>query len=163
MTEGKQWFRDEQTGQFVHDASVWVQAPVDVCFSYWANFAQFPQLMSHIQRVEQIDEGRWHWVAKISGMTQEWDAVVSEFRRPELLAWHSTSGLKNSGTVSFTPENSGCRVRVHLMYDPPLGVIGDMLAMAGMNDAFHRDLQNDLTEFKGRVERDEAQQMRPAA
>lgn len=158
-----EWSRDEGTGQYVHHVSVWVNTPVDTCFALWSQFEQFPQIMRHIKSVEKTGTDSWHWKAQIDGQHAEWDAVMPEFRQNEIISWRSVEGLKNSGSVLFTPESGGCRITVHLMYDPPYGIIGDLVAQASVNDRFHQDLVEDLNNFKEAVESGKTERFRPAA
>jgi uncharacterized membrane protein len=158
-----EWSRDEDTGQYVHHVSVWINASVETCFSYWSQFEQFPRIMRHITRVEKTGPDAWHWEAKIDGQQAEWDAVMPELRQNEIISWRSVEGLKNSGSVTFTPTEKGCRITVHLMYDPPYGIIGDLVAQMKVNDTFHRDLVEDLHNFKEAVETGKIERYRPAA
>lgn len=163
MAEQHEWYRDEQTGQYVHDVSVFIDVPVEKCFDYWSNFENFPRIMRHVKHVVNTGEGTWHWEAQIDGQHAEWDAVMPDFQMNRMISWRSTNGLKNSGTVTFTPENTGCRIAVHLMYDPPYGLIGDLVAQLTVNETFHKDLQQDLLSFKRAVETGEVERFRPAA
>ena len=158
-----EWSRDESTGQYVHNVSVRVNAPVETCFTYWSQFEQFPQIMRHVTNVEKTGPDKWHWEAKIDGQHAEWDAVMPEFRENDIISWRSVEGLKNSGTVTFTPEAGGCRITVHIMYDPPYGIVGDLVAQASTNDRFHKDLVEDLNNFKEAVESGKTERFRPAA
>ena len=163
MTQPYQWYKDEKTGQYVFDVSVWVNAPVETCFNLWSHFADFPRIMRHITLVKKTGETSWHWEAMVAERRAEWEADTTEFRKNEVIAWHATSGVRNSGSVRFTPEDTGCRILVHLAYDPPYGPIGDYVAEHRLNDEFVRDLQQDLENFKQAVESGELQQFRPAA
>jgi len=152
MAREHQWSKDEKTGQYVHDVSVLTNAPVDKCFMFWSDFEDFPTMMRHIRKVTKTGDNSWHWEADVGGRHAEWDAAMTNYRPNENIAWESTSGLKNSGFVRFTPEAGGCRVMVHLMYDPPYGLIGDLVAERKFNDQFYADLQKDLDDFKRLVE-----------
>lgn len=158
------WYRDRESGQFVFDAYVVVNAPIDVCFMAWANFESFPQLMRYISDVHRLDDTTWHWEATLAGRHVEWNATTTEFRPNEIIAWASTDGIKNTGAVYFSPEDDrACRVAIHLLYDPAYGVLGDLLARWRVNNAFLRDLQQDLDNFKRSVESGTAEDYRRAA
>ncbi len=164
MAEQHAWSQDEATGQYVHDVSVWIDAPVERVFRYWAQFEQFPTVMRHITDVKQTGPNAWHWQAKIEGQRLEWDADMPEFRENSLISWRSISGVENSGTVNFIPERGGTRLIVHLMFDPPFGILGDAAARLTINDRFHEDLVEDLISFKNAVESgDIDRRFRPAA
>lgn len=163
MSENASWHRDEATGMFVFDAHVIVNAPVDVCFSAWSNFSAFPKLLRHIDTVQQLGEDHWHWEATIGGTHAQWDARTSEFRENAVISWEAYSGVKNSGSVYFSPEGRGCRVAVELKYDPPYGIIGDIVAQRRFNDQFAQELQEDLHNFKVATESGRTDNFRRAA
>lgn len=164
MQTQHQWYRDDDTGQYVFDVSVVVHAPVHKCFTYWSNFESFPQMMTHITRVTRIGENTWHWEATVAGRYVAWDAVTSEYRRNEIIGWVSIHGQRNAGTVRFDASGvQHCRVSVHLLYDPPFGMLGDFFARRGVNNQLHRDLHDDMQAFKHAVEAGEAEQFRRRA
>jgi uncharacterized membrane protein len=161
--EQKTWHRDETTGQYVHEVAVMVNAPAETCYAIWAQFENLPRIMRHIRHVEMTGPTTTHWEARIMGQHLEWDAVTTVNRPNETIAWDSTSGTKNSGSVRFVPSAEGCRIILHLMYDPPYGVLGDLAAVVSVNDEFHRDLVEDLHRFKETVESGQTEQYRKAA
>ena len=55
-------------------------------------FEKFPQFMSGIVEVKQIDDRRMHWVAEVSGRRHEWDAEIVEQHPDEVIAWRSIDG-----------------------------------------------------------------------
>jgi uncharacterized membrane protein len=160
--EQKTWHRDDPTGQYVHEASISVNAPADTCYQIWAQLENLPQIMRYVTNVVKTGPNTSHWEAKLIGQHLEWDAVTT-VNVNDTLAWESTSGLKNSGSVRFVPMAEGCRIVVHIMYDPPYGVLGDLVAAARVNDEFHRDLMEDLQHYKTAVESGEMDRYRRAA
>ncbi|HZD11223.1 MAG TPA: SRPBCC family protein, partial [Candidatus Binatia bacterium] len=79
-----------------------VDAPVDEVFRFWDNFENFPRFMSHLAEVEDLGEGRSHWVISgPAGTSVSWDARVTRRRENEELAWASGEGtpVQNAGTV----------------------------------------------------------------
>ena len=152
MAREHHWFKDEESGRYVHNVSVTTNAPVDTCFLYWSDFENFPNLMSHIDRVTRTNGNTWHWEATVAGVHAEWNAEMTEYRENEIIAWTSIDGLRNMGSVRFIPDGDGCVIAVHLEYDPPYGFIGDIVAERRVSDAFHDDLQHDLLRFKEAVE-----------
>lgn len=158
------WYQDDATGHYVHDASVWINAPVDHCFRYWVDFEDFPKIMRHVVSVKKTAPDQWHWEARVGGQHVEWDATMPEFRKDQIISWQSTKGVKNTGSVNFIPENGGCRLSVHLTYDPPFGLIGDVAARTSVNQRFHEDLVEDLNNFKHAIESGQIEdRFRPAA
>ena len=78
-----------------------VDVPVGTAYNQWTQFEEFPRFMEGVERVEQLDEKRLHWVAEILGERREWDAEITEQSAEERIAWTSTSGTHNSGVVTF--------------------------------------------------------------
>ena len=163
MTNQPSWQRNKENGQYAFTASVFVHAPVDVCFTIWSYIESFPNLLSHVDQVKHTTGNQWHWEATIDGQHAEWDAEVTEVRENGLISWQSIRGLENSGSVHFTPEGDGCRIVVTLQYNPPYGFLGDLVAKRRTNDAFAQSLLNDLDQFKRGVESGDARQKRHAA
>lgn len=98
-------------------------------YSFWRDFRNLPQFMSHLERVDVQDDRRSHWVAKApAGRTVEWDAEVTEDQPNQRLCWRSLEGadVDNSGEVRFerAPGGRGTILRVEMRYTPPGGVFG---------------------------------------
>lgn len=163
MANVHEWYKDEATSQYVHDVSVSVNAPCETCYSAWSNFEYFPNIMRHIEKVTNTSATTSHWEAVIARQHQSWDAETTELIANEVIAWRSTNGLRNSGSVRFSADGLGCRITVHIMYDPPYGMIGDLVAERRVNDDFHRDLVEDLLQFKEAVESGQIKRYRRAA
>src|SRR5215470_13789186 len=119
----------EQVGKrLIFEDSVEVPAPVDEVYSRWSDFTSFPEFMSNVEDVRNLGGDRYHWVARIFGTKAEWDAKVTDQDTNRRIAWHSTSGPYNAGTVLFTPaENGKTEVRLRLEYAPPGGRAGQLL------------------------------------
>jgi uncharacterized membrane protein len=66
------------------------------------------------------------------GRTVEWDAIVTDDRPDELIAWKSAEGadVRNTGAVEFLPApgDRGTEVRATIAYEPPAGQAGRILA-----------------------------------
>jgi len=52
--------------------------PVSTTYNQWTQFEDFPLFMEGVEHVEQKDDTRLHWVAKVGGKTNEWDAKILE-------------------------------------------------------------------------------------
>ena len=57
--------------------------------------------MDGVESVEQIDDTKLHWVAKIGGVHKEWDAEITQQEPDQRVAWKSTTGADNGGAVDF--------------------------------------------------------------
>jgi sporulation protein YlmC with PRC-barrel domain len=96
------------------EKSVDVQVPARTAYDEWARFERFPDFMDDVVEVRRIDEVRLHWVAVIGGERREWDAEITEDEPGHRIAWRSTSGTRDNGSVEFTPTDDGTRVAVRM-------------------------------------------------
>jgi uncharacterized membrane protein len=130
-----------------HHASVTVNAPVHQVYELFTHFNDFPKFMSFVKEVTYYDDQNSHWVAEVvSGHV--WDAVNQNWLQDQQIGWVSTSGLKNSGRVTFKAVSlHQTLVDVFISYDPPAGVIGDIVENLGVGDRFEAVLQHDLDNF----------------
>ena len=112
---------------------VTVNRTPDEVYAFWRNLANLPKFMSHLASVEVLDGERSHWIADgPAGSRVAWDAVITDDRPNELIAWSSMpdSELLNSGRVEFTrsSDSTATEVRITLRYAPPSGKVGAALA-----------------------------------
>ncbi len=142
---------DQTTGNILtFDDSITVPAPVSDVYRRWNDFPSFPSFMSNVQEVRPLGGNRYHWVARIFGIKQEWDAGVTENVPNQRISWRGTSGPYNAGTVSFTPDGSGqTTVRLRLDYAPPGGKVGQTLDQ--LTQTTRREVSEDLRNFKNLI------------
>lgn len=131
------------------EKSIEVEAPISAVYNQWTQFEDFPRFMEGVQEVRQLDDSRLFWRAEIAGKVTDWEAEIYE-QIPDLrIAWRSTSGAPNTGTVSFQ-ELGPQLTRVNLMLDyQPLGAvekIGDALGLVSGR------IEGDLRRFKSFIE-----------
>jgi uncharacterized membrane protein len=133
--------------RLVFEDSAEIQAPVSEVYRRWTDFTHFPEFMSNVQEVRALNNDRYHWVARIFGMKQEWDAEVTEQEPQHHVSWRSVTGPYNSGTVSFSPlPNGNTEVRLRLEYSPPGGQAGKVLER--MAQVTRREVREDLENFR---------------
>jgi uncharacterized membrane protein len=131
------------------EESVEVRVPISTAYNQWTQFEQFPQFMHGVEQIQQLDDTHLHWRAKINGVEKQWDAVVSEQVPDDRIAWHSTGGAENAGTVLFhRVADNQTRVTLKLGYDPEgfLENLGDKLGFVS------RQVSSDLDNFKRFIE-----------
>ena len=138
------------------EKSIEVECPVSTVYNQWTQFESFPQFMSGVKEVKQIDDTHVRWHAEIWGKDKEWDAEIVEQVPDRRIAWRSISGdAPNAGTVSFEPVASD-RTRVNLVmeYEPQGGAesLGDALGV--MSGRVHSTMKD----FKKFIERRGAEQ-----
>lgn len=112
--------------------SVNIQAPVDEVYGLWSNFENFPRFMANVEQIQNLGDNRSHWVVKgPAGAKVEFDAVMTENRPNELIAWETVaeSQVKHHGQVRFKEgAREGTQVNVSMAYTPPAGVVGHAVA-----------------------------------
>jgi uncharacterized membrane protein len=121
-------------------------------YAFWRNLEQLPAFMEHLESVEERPDRRSHWKARgPMGMSIEWDAEIIEDRPGKRLAWRSIpgSGIRNRGSVEFrsAPRDQGTEVVVDLVYDPPAGPIGAVVAKL-FGEEPEVQVSDDLRRFK---------------
>lgn len=127
------------------EKSIDVDAPLSTVYNQWTQFEDFPKFMEGVIAVRQLDDKRLHWKAKVAGKEKEWNAEIFEQIPDERIAWRSTSGILNTGRVSFQSLGpSKTRVNLKINYDPEgfIENIGDALGVVSMR------VQGDLNRFK---------------
>lgn len=135
-----------------HQASVTVNAPVHQVYELFTHFNDFPKFMSFVKEVTYLDDQTSHWVADAVGQ-HEWDAINDSWVKNQLIRWHSINGLENSGQVTFQPVGANqTLVDVVIIYNPPAGVLGDIVENLGVGSTFDSKLQHDLNHFARMVE-----------
>jgi len=131
------------------EKSVTVDVPISTAYNQWTQFEEFPQFMGGVQKVEQLDDQRLHWVAEIAGVRREWYADILEQRVEEKIAWAATEGATNAGAVYFIAAGpTQTNVTLELEYEPE-GLVekaGDAL------NIIERQAQSDLEKFKTFIE-----------
>ncbi len=126
-----------------------VAAPLTEVYNQWTQFEEFPKFMEGVEQVRQLDDRHLHWVAKIGGHTEEWNAEVVEQVPDERIVWRSTSGPPNSGTVTFTPKDpSHTLVTLEMKYEleNALAKVGQAVGLVS------KRVEEDLRRFRDFVQ-----------
>ncbi|RIK36668.1 MAG: cyclase [Chloroflexi bacterium] len=131
------------------EKSITVDVPVRTTYNQWTQFEDFPRFMEGVEQVQQRGDKYTHWRANIGGKTEEWDAEIIEQTPDQRVAWRSTTGSYNAGTVSFQPMGANqTRLTLRLDYEPEGAVenVGDALGFV------ERRVEGDLERFKEFIE-----------
>ena len=132
------------------EQSVELDVPVSTAYNQWSQFEEFPQFMEGVKEVRQLDPTHLHWVAEISGETEEWDAEVTEQTPDERIAWKSTSGKQNAGVVTFHRlDDSRSKIMLQMDWESE-GMVEKVGVALGQDD---RQVKSDLDRFKALVEK----------
>jgi uncharacterized membrane protein len=128
IAEARDWSNAELVGR-----TVTIDRPRAEVFAFWRDFQNLARFMENIERVDVLDAKRSHWVISAPGDgSVEWDAILTEERENETLAWVSAEGadIKHEGRVEFRdgPPGRGTEVKVVLAYEAPGGSAGKLIA-----------------------------------
>ena len=128
------------------EQSIELEVPVQTAYNQWTQFEEFPRFMEGVEEIRQIDDTHLHWVAEFGGTRHEWDAVITEQRPDERVAWRNTDGKDNAGVVTFHRlDDSRSKVMVQMDFVPE-GLkekLGDALG------APERRVKGDLAALQG--------------
>lgn len=135
----------------IRDA-VTIGQPAEKLYAIWRDLARLPELMTHLKSVEVLSETRSRWTVKAPlGQEVSWDAELTADEAGQRVAWQSLPGasIQNSGEVKFraAPGHRGTEVVVNMLYQPPLGATGALLARA-FGEEPAQQLRDDLMRFK---------------
>ncbi|MDQ2951259.1 MAG: SRPBCC family protein [Chloroflexota bacterium] len=124
--------------------------PVEVAYDQWTQFESFPQFMEGVKEVVQLDEKTLRWHASVAGKDEEWEAEITEQTPNTIIAWRSTTGAPNAGTVRFEPLGSDkTKIFLEISYEPRDAAekVGDALGV------LDRRVSGDLERFKKFIEK----------
>ena len=129
--------------------SIRVNVPLNTAYNQWTQFEDFPQFMSGVKQVTQLDDDELLWVAEILGVRRQWRARILEQSPDTRVAWAAVEGATNAGAVTFT-DAGGDQTLVHLRleYEPEgwLEGLGDRLHVV------EKQAEADLERFKAFIE-----------
>jgi uncharacterized membrane protein len=136
--------------------AVRLEKPVDEVYRFWRRFEHFPRFMANLERVDDLGNGRSHWVAKgPAGTTVEWDAEIINEVENKVIGWRSLPGAQvtMAGSVNFDRirNGRGTQVSVRLQYAPPAGRAGALVAQAFGREP-SQTIREDLRRFKQLLE-----------
>ena len=113
-------------------------------------FETFPQFLSFVESIRQLDDETLEWKVNINGAEREFTARISEQEPDERIAWTSVAGeAKHAGVVTFHRlDDNRSRVTVQLDWEPE-GFVENVGAAFGIDD---HAIKKDLTKFKEFIE-----------
>jgi len=145
----------EKRGDAIVGRAVTINRPRAELFAYFRDFTNLPTFMENVVRIDVADPKRSHWVVKApGGRTVEWDSVVTDEADGDFIAWASEPGadIDNSGRVDFRDAGArGTVVTATLLYDPPGGVVGKLIAKLFQREPAIQ-ARRDLRRFKQLME-----------
>lgn len=136
--------------------TVTVNAPREQVYAFWRDFKNLARFMENIEAVTELDGNISHWKVRApAGRTVEWDSRLTEDEPGRLLAWESLEGadIRNTGRIEFldAPGGRGTWVRATIVYDPPGGDLGKLIAKLFQAEP-KLQARRDLRRFKQLIE-----------
>ncbi len=136
--------------------TVSINRPREELYRFWRDLTNLPRFMQNIARIEVRDGQRSHWVVLApANQTVEWDAIITEDVPGQCIAWSSIgqASVRNSGRVEFrdSPVGRGTEVTATVVYDPPGGALGKLVAKVFWREPKIQTRQ-DLRRFKQLME-----------
>ena len=126
-----------------------VDVPVRTAYNQWTQFEEFPLFMEGVKEVRQLNDKQLFWRAEVLGKEVEWTAEIAQQIPDSRIAWHSTAGTKNAGSISFLPMSAN-RTRLILRIDyEPEGAAQETANVLGLISA---RVDGDLKRFKKFIE-----------
>lgn len=143
-------------GGSLSGATVTINRPRQQLYDYWRDFTHLPSFMDNVVAVERLDDKRSRWTVKAPGdRSVQWTSVLTEEVPGRTLAWTSEEGadVPNSGRIDFSdsPGGRGSWVRATILYDPPAGIIGKVIAKMFQREPAIQ-ARRDLRRFKQLME-----------
>jgi uncharacterized membrane protein len=133
-----------------------IDRPAADLYREWRALENLPTIMSHLERVEVLDERRSRWHAHgPAGIGASWEAEIIADEPDERIAWRSIGGnVPNAGSVTFAPApgERGTELRVEMEWAPPAGPLGKSFAHLFAGGDPGLIVESDLRRFKSKLE-----------
>ncbi|GLJ60239.1 MULTISPECIES: SRPBCC family protein [Microbacterium] len=130
--------------------SIDVDVDVTTAYDQWTQFETFPQFLSFVESIRQIDDETLAWKVNIGGAEREFTAKITEQHPDERVAWTSVAGeADHAGVVTFHRlGDASTRVTVQLDWEPT-DLTEKVGAALGIDD---HAVKKDLRKFKEFIE-----------
>lgn len=131
------------------DQTIELDVPVSMAYNQWTQFETFPEFMSGVDAVRQVDDTTLHFSTSTAGVHREYDARILTQVPDSVISWESVDGPRNAGLVRFEPLGPDrSRVSVSIEWTPE-GFAEKTGAAVGIDDA---QVGADLHKFKKFIE-----------
>ncbi len=96
-----------------------VSVPLSTAYNQWTQFESFPEFMSGVESVTQLDDKTTHWKTNIGGVDREYDAQITDQTPDSHIAWRAVGELKQGGRVEFKSiDAEHTRIDLTIDWDP---------------------------------------------
>ncbi|GAA2956358.1 SRPBCC family protein [Streptomyces flavovirens] len=122
-----------------------IKAPVAVTWALWSDVTQWPKFLSHVRRVDPMDERRFSWQLALPGADKAFVAELTEVVPQDRIAWKTIEGVHHAGVVTFHRlDDTSSRVALQIEYDPK-GFVERLGALTNLDSVL---ASYDLGEFQ---------------
>ncbi|MDX3225535.1 SRPBCC family protein [Streptomyces sp. ME19-01-6] len=112
-----------------------VNAPVELSWKLWSDVRKWPSFLSHVERVDPLDERRFAWWLSLPGADKYFTAELTEVIEQERIAWKTVAGVHHAGVVTFHRlSDTTSRVTLQIEYDPQ-GFVEHLGALTNLDKA----------------------------
>ena len=127
-----------------------LNVPVSTAYNQWTQFETFPQFLSMVESITQLDDTTNRWVVKIGGAEREFTTKIAEQHPDERVAWTSVDGeVDHAGVVTFHRlDDATSRIAVQIDWEPT-GALESVGSVVGVDSAA---VKKELTNFKEFIE-----------
>ncbi|NED84618.1 SRPBCC family protein [Streptomyces sp. SID11233] len=127
-----------------------IKAPVSISWALWSNVERWPRFLSHVQRVDPLDERRFAWQLALPGADKVFVAELTEVVPEDRIAWKTTEGVHHAGVVTFHRlDDLSSRVTLQIEYEPQ-GFVEHLGAITNLDSVL---ANYDLGEFQKLAEK----------
>jgi uncharacterized membrane protein len=140
---------------FMAHERIEVDLPLAKVYELLCNPVDFPKFLDRIEKVEKVNSQTFTYSTTIGGEEFQWTTNIIDNLRNTRFAWITINGnLNQTGTIRFTPLNSGDRTRVDFSLDYRTFFGEDEEDLANFIDELPAQLAKDLQSFKELAESD---------
>jgi uncharacterized membrane protein len=131
-----------------HTCQVLVPTTVDRVWDLWSNLELMPHWMKWIRSVEVLNDDLSRWTLDSRGLTFSWISRTHTVIQHQRIAWESTSGLPNRGTLRFYDrQQDGTIVKLSIAYALPTW-LAQVMSGLSVGKVVESSIQADLERFK---------------
>lgn len=122
-----------------------VDAPVVDVYSQLTQFEELPDVLDHVEEVEQLDDTHVRWTTRVDGVRRTFTTRIVEQVPDRRIEWRTVDGdLEHHGAVTLHEgADGGCRMVVVLDRRPD-AIVDWVVALLGMD---RRALRDDVALF----------------
>jgi uncharacterized membrane protein len=140
---------------FMAHERIEVDLPLAKVYELLCNPVDFPKFLDRIEKVEKVNSQTFTYSTTIGGEEFQWTTNIIDNLRNTRFAWITINGnLNQTGTIRFTPLNSGDRTRVDFSLDYRTFFGEAEEDLANFIDELPAQLAKDLQSFKELAESD---------